>query len=82
MKQTTLEQLKKKYYEIYSMMLDTGTCSLGHGTWILKNGKKIEFLNCTALSQSNTPAWMTEKKLEKNFAKEGYELQHECGVMD
>lgn len=78
----SLEQLKARYFEVFNTMEDTGTCSLGHGTWILKHGKKIEFLNCSNLSQSNTPCWMTEKALEQEFAKEGYDLQHEAGAMD
>ena len=74
--------LKMKWARAVGSNPDNGTCSLGHGTEIMKDGKKIDFWNATNMTQSNTPVWMAENQLEDDFKKLGLVARHEAGRMD
>lgn len=74
--------LKIKWYRALKSNPDSGTCSLGHGTEIMQNGKKIDFWDATRYTQSNTPVWMAENQLEDDFKELGLIARHEAGRMD
>jgi len=74
--------LKNKYVSKLRSFPDDGTCSLGHGTEIYKNGKKIDFWRASNYTQSDSPQYQVEKELSSDFKKLGLEIRHESGSMD
>jgi len=73
--------LKKKYYETAYLQEDNGTCCLGSGTYILKDGVKIDFWS-NHYAQSDFPAVKTARIMVEDFAKLNLTTLDECGNMD
>lgn len=74
------KRLREKFREVGLTQYDGGTCVLGSGTYVIKDGKRIDFIR--QLGQGETRSWYAEEKLKDEFAKQGLVLVHEGGVMD
>ena len=76
------QSLKSRYFMKLRDYPDDGTCSSGHGTSIIYNGKVIDFWDASRNVQSDSPMYKVEEDLEEDFKKLGLEIRHEFGVMD
>jgi len=78
---------KQKYKEFVEDFLqcarkqqDGGTCVLGAGTIIKKEGKPIDFIE--QQGQGETRNWVAQKIMKDRAKLLGIEMKHEGGVMD
>lgn len=74
------EDFKHLFLKYARAQPDEGTCVLGAGLKIRKDGKEIDFWKNP--QQGENGLWKAEKKFKKMFEKLGLTYYHEPGVMD
>ena len=78
---------KPKYKKFVSDFIETarkqsdhGTCVLGAGTFILKDGKEIDKIR--QQGQGETRNWVAQKMMQNRAKELGLVMKHEGGMMD
>lgn len=74
------QKFKKEFVAIADKQKDTGTCCLGAGTIVSKDGMDFDFIE--QRGQSETRNLITQKILDERARKLGLKLKLEYGRMD